>query len=136
MNRQPKPDHGSFDPPVVSFRADEFAGRVLELIDIIPAGRVLSYGDIADFLGAGGPRQVAKVLARNADGAPWHRVICADGTAANAIATEQITRLRAEGAAFIAGSARVDMRRARWQPDPDASAADQISPSGQPGRNH
>lgn len=40
----------------------------------------MSYGDIAEYLGAGGPRQVGRVLARYGGGAPWWRVIHTDGT--------------------------------------------------------
>jgi len=42
---------------------DGFASRVLDVVDAIPAGRVMSYGDIAEYLGEGGPRQVGRVMA-------------------------------------------------------------------------
>ena len=41
--------------------ADDFASQVLDVVDSIPPGRVMSYGDIAEYLAAGakgrGPRQ-------------------------------------------------------------------------------
>ncbi len=40
-----------------------YAEQVLDLIERIPPGRVLSYGDVAEAVGAGGPRQVGAVLA-------------------------------------------------------------------------
>ncbi len=30
---------------------DDFASRVLDVVDSIPPGRVMSYGDIAEYLG-------------------------------------------------------------------------------------
>ena len=41
---------------------DDYASRVLDVVDAIPPGQVMSYGDIAEYLGVGGPRQVGRVL--------------------------------------------------------------------------
>ncbi len=51
---------------------DEFVERVLEVVEQIPPGRVMAYGEVAEYVGAGGPR------ARTASGST-----CAvpDGTA-------------------------------------------------------
>jgi alkylated DNA nucleotide flippase Atl1 len=54
---------------------DGFAGRVLDLTDAIPPGRVMSYGDIAEYLGEGGPRQVGRVMALWGGGVAWWRVV-------------------------------------------------------------
>ena len=95
---------------------DGFASRVLDVVDAIPAGRVMSYGDIAGYLGEGGPRQVGRVMALWGGGVAWWRVIRADGTpppghehAALARYREEATPLRSEESPV-----RVDMRRARW----------------------
>ena len=40
----------------------------------------MSYGDVAEFLGAGGPRQVGWVMSHFGSGVPWWRVLRADGT--------------------------------------------------------
>src|SRR5262249_62232169 len=61
---------------------DEYSARVLDVVDAIPPGQVMSYGDIAEYLGSGGPRQVGKVLATYGGGVAWWRVIYADGTPA------------------------------------------------------
>lgn len=94
---------------------DDYSSQVLDVVDSIPAGQVMSYGDIAEYLGTGGPRQVGRVLARYGGGAPWWRVIHADGTPpdgheALALAhyLEEGTPLRRAGAPV-----RVDMRQAR-----------------------
>ncbi len=49
---------------------DDYSARVLDVVDAIPAGQVMSYGDIAEYLGAGGPRQVGRVLSRYGGAAP------------------------------------------------------------------
>ncbi|MFD0886905.1 MGMT family protein, partial [Streptosporangium algeriense] len=51
-----------------------YAERVLDLVERIPAGRVMSYGDIAEYLGEGGPRQVGRVMSTWGGGVPWWRV--------------------------------------------------------------
>ena len=67
------------DPPPL----DDFASRVLDVVDSIPPGRVMSYGDIAEYLAAGlGPRQVGRVMSVYGGAVPWWRVIHADGTPA------------------------------------------------------
>lgn len=96
----------------------EFARRVLDVVERIPPGRVLAYGDISELLGVGGPRQVARVLSRGTPELPWHRVLRADGTPAPAIARQQIARLRAEGAPILPDRDRVNMATGRWVPSP------------------
>ena len=41
----------------------DFANRVLDVAEAIPPGRVMSYGDVAEYLGQGGPRQVGRAMA-------------------------------------------------------------------------
>jgi 6-O-methylguanine DNA methyltransferase, DNA binding domain len=41
----------------------DFAAKVLDVAEAIPPGRVMSYRDIAEYLGEGGPRQVGRVMA-------------------------------------------------------------------------
>jgi len=93
-----------------------YAERVLDLVERIPPGRVLSYGDVAEWLGEGGPRGAGAVLARWGGGVPWHRVVFADGTPPRCQDGEALARLRAEGAA-VRPDGRVDMATARWRGD-------------------
>jgi len=86
---------------------------VLDLVDRIPAGHVLTYGDIARHLHIGSARQVGRVMARYGHEVPWHRVVMADGSPAPHKPREHLARLRADGVAIVNG--RVDMQRARWQ---------------------
>jgi alkylated DNA nucleotide flippase Atl1 len=101
-------------------RMDDYASRVLDVVDSITPGTVMSYGDIAEFLGDGGPRQVGRTLALWGGGVAWWRVVHADGSllpgheqAAMAEYKSEETPLRYPPGG---GLPRVDMKRARRQP--------------------
>lgn len=54
------------------------AEHVLRVVERIPRGRVVSYGDIAGIVGIG-PRQVGAVMSRYGGGVTWWRVTNAAG---------------------------------------------------------
>jgi methylated-DNA-protein-cysteine methyltransferase related protein len=81
--------------------ADDLAERILACIESIPRGRVMTYGDVAEFVGASSPRIVGRVLALDDGSVPWHRVLRANGTLAEHLYTEQRQRLLAEGVRFV-----------------------------------
>ncbi len=89
-----------------------YARRVLDVVDAIPPGRVLTYGDVAELLGSGAARAVGAVLARHGSEVPWHRVVLATGAPAPGHVDEAIRLLRAE-AVPVRGT-RVDLTAARW----------------------
>jgi alkylated DNA nucleotide flippase Atl1 len=93
--------------------SEEYVELVLSAVEQIPAGKVMAYGDVAEFVGVGGPRQVGWVMSHHGGGVPWWRVVRADGTPHSAHAGEAIRRLRSEGVPFTE-SGRVDMRQARF----------------------
>ena len=93
---------------------DEYAEAVLDTVDRIPAGRVLAYGDIAEMVGRGGPRQVGRVMSLFGGGVPWWRVIRADGRPPSCNEVEAHEHYRAEGTPLRPDGRRVDMARARW----------------------
>ncbi|TDC69586.1 cysteine methyltransferase [Actinomadura sp. GC306] len=93
---------------------DEFAEAVLDAVEMIPPGRVLSYGDIAELVGRGGPRQVGRVMSLYGGGVPWWRVIRADGSPPQCHEGRACEHYRAEGTPLRPGGRRVDMARARW----------------------
>ncbi|MGW6565328.1 MGMT family protein [Streptomyces sp. NPDC054975] len=101
----------------------EYAERVLEVAELIPPGRVMTYGDVAEWLGEGGPRQVGRVMALYGGAVPWWRVVRADGALLPGHELRALGHYRDEGtplrAAGRAASAdghmpKLDMRRARW----------------------
>ena len=95
---------------------DDAAERVLVVVEQIPPGRVLSYGDVAELAPAPTPRQVGRVLARYGGGVPWWRVLRADGTPAPHLRKRQLALLAAEGTPMLPSGEAVDLRRARWDP--------------------
>lgn len=92
----------------------DFAERVLDVVERIPPGRVMTYGDIAEYLAEGGPRQVGRVMALWGAAVPWWRVIRADGSLLGGHERRALARYRAEHTPLRPGGERVDMRRARW----------------------
>ena len=72
----------------------------------------MSYGDIAEYVGAPSARIVGRVLALDDGSVPWHRVMRTDGSLAPHLYTEQRQRLLAEGVRFRGD--RVDMAAHRW----------------------
>lgn len=95
---------------------DDFADAVLDVVERIPPGKVMAYGDVAEYLGHGGPRQVGRVMARYGGGVPWWRVCYANGTPALVDDGEAVALLRADDTPMHGD--RVDMRRARWDGEP------------------
>jgi alkylated DNA nucleotide flippase Atl1 len=94
---------------------DDFADAVLDLVERIPPGRVMSYGAIAEYLGRGGPRQVGTVMAHYGGPVPWHRVVAANGRLVPGHEVEALRRHAAEGTPLRGG--RADMRAAAWWPE-------------------
>ncbi len=97
----------------------EFASRVLDVTESIPPGRVMSYGDIAEYIAlGGGPRQVGKVMALWGGAVPWWRVVHSDGRMLHGHEREALKHYRREGTPLRMGTdgkpSRLDMRKARW----------------------
>ncbi len=110
--------------------------RVYEIVRRIPAGRVMTYGQIADMLGeAYTPRTVGFVMhAADEQSVPWQRVINSQGACSTGRVVlppdKQQRLLEAEGIAFDARG-RCDLKRYRW-PDEDATATDAQPDDEQP----
>ncbi len=118
MSQQSLPSDGPPDHPDA---LPEYAEKVLEVAELIPPGRVMTYGDVAEWLGEGGPRQVGRVMALYGGAVPWWRVVRADGVLlpghelrALGHYREEGTPLREAGRAAEGHVPRLDMRRARW----------------------
>jgi alkylated DNA nucleotide flippase Atl1 len=94
---------------------DEYVEAVLELVERIPPGRVMSYGAIAEYLGEGGPRQVGAVMSHHGGPVPWHRVVAANGRLVPGHEIEARRRHTREGTPFRGD--KVDMRTAAWWPE-------------------
>ena len=61
--------------------AQDFAKKVYAVVRNIPKGKVMSYGAVARRAGfPGAARAVGNVMSLPGQSAPFHRVVCADGT--------------------------------------------------------
>lgn len=89
-----------------------FAVAVLEVVARIPAGKVMTYGDVAEYLGQGSPRTVGAVMAKHGHEVPWQRVVQASGRPAEPLVDKALALLRAEGCP-VRGE-RVVLAAARW----------------------
>ena len=96
----------------------EFASAVLDVVELIPRGKVMTYGDVAEYLGRGGPRQVGNVMARWGGAVTWWRVLKADGSPPPGHETRALRRYRAERTPLRPSGTKVDLTRARWDGDP------------------
>ncbi|MFE9883919.1 MGMT family protein [Streptomyces scopuliridis] len=102
-------------------RLPDYAERVLDVAELIPPGRVMTYGDVAEWLGEGGPRQVGRAMALYGGAVPWWRVVRSDGVLLPGHELSALDHYREEGTPLreAARSAeghvpRLDMKRARW----------------------
>jgi alkylated DNA nucleotide flippase Atl1 len=96
----------------VTQRMSGFARSVLDAVDQIPPGQVLTYSDVAELVGAGSARAVGMVMSRYGGEVPWHRVVHADGSCATHKNEHQLDLLAGEGVPLV--GRRVDMPLARW----------------------
>lgn len=107
----------------------DFGGAVLHVVDGIPPGHVMTYGDVAAELGSRGARAVGRVMAIEGSSVAWWRVVRADGRPPAGHEAEALARYRAEGTPLLGASAdsrsgagtdplayRLDLRAARWRP--------------------
>ncbi|GGA39036.1 MGMT family protein [Psychrobacillus lasiicapitis] len=99
-----------------------FTERVMEIIQAIPQGKVMTYGQIAKEAGSPrGARQVVRILHTMSakHNLPWHRVINIKGEIAipdEETAYSQRTMLEAEGV-FFRSNGLVDLKKSRHVPE-------------------
>jgi len=102
---------------------DDVTELMLLVIKQIPAGRVATYGQIANLAGKpNNARQVGATLRNLPSGSevPWHRVVSARGvvsrrTQRSGCELAQSQRLEAEGVIFDERG-RIDMQHYQWDP--------------------
>jgi alkylated DNA nucleotide flippase Atl1 len=91
-----------------------YARKVLDAVDRIPRGYVLTYGDVAEYVGGGSGRVVGNVLHHHGHEVAWWRVLLATGQPNPASPAKAAEHLRAESVPFRRGGERVDLAAARW----------------------
>lgn len=98
-----------------------FTTTVYAVVASIPAGKVATYGQVAELAGKpGAARAVGTAMRTNKDthAVPCHRVVGSDGSLTgyaygNGVATKK-QKLAKEGVAFR--GEKVDLAQSRWQP--------------------
>jgi alkylated DNA nucleotide flippase Atl1 len=90
---------------------EEYVEAVLSLVERIPAGRVTTYGALADAVGSRGPRSVGRVMSTHGGSVPWWRVVRADGSLPPSHDDEARAHYLDEGTP-LRTSGRMDMPRA------------------------
>lgn len=99
--------------------AEDFVGRVLEVVDSIPPGCVMTYGDVAAALGSRAARAVGTVMSHYGSDVPWWRVVRASGHPPIDHEARALQFYRAEGTPLLLsrdGVYRVDLKTARHAP--------------------
>lgn len=92
-----------------------FNEQVYSIVDKIPYGKVVSYGQIAWMLGRPRcARLIGRAMRNCPEGLPWQRVVRTDGSIADG-GHPEIRRalLDAEGVPFLSDG-RVDMKSCLW----------------------
>ncbi len=100
----------------------KYRERVYEIVNEIPPGRVMTYGQIAEILGAGyTPRTVGFVMhGADTNKVPWQRVINSQGACSTGKMTMPINlqqkMLEDEGVVFNQ-KGRCDLKEYLWLPE-------------------
>lgn len=104
----------------------EYVEAVLAVLALVPRGAAVAYGDVAELLGTGGPRQVGSVMSHYGSGVPWWRVLKASGQAPEGHEAAALRHYLDEGTPLLGspddflrtgeGRWRVDLAAARWAP--------------------
>ena len=98
--------------------SDDFVSRVLEVVESIPEGRVMTYGDVAAAIGSRAARAVGTVMSHYGSDVAWWRVIRASGHPAAEHEARALEYYRAESTPvkWTGGVFRVDLAAARHRP--------------------
>lgn len=98
-------------------QSEEFVSRVLDVVDAIPPGHVMAYGDVAAVIGSRAPRAVGQVMARYGSTVPWWRVVRANGQPPLCHDEQALEHYREEGTPLVptaSGGYRINLRLARY----------------------
>ena len=98
---------------------DDFVSRVLAVVESIPAGSAMTYGDVAAAIGSRAARGVGQVMAYYGSDVAWWRVVRASGHPAADHEQSALEHYRVEGTPVkwsASGVFRVDLAAARHTP--------------------
>lgn len=86
--------------------------RVLRAVELVPPGRVVSYGDVAELVGTAA-RQVGRVLSQDGAAVAWWRVTNRDGEFPPSLLQRALPHWAAEGIEVKANGRGCDINRFR-----------------------
>ena len=97
------------------FNLNPFFRQVYDIVEQIPYGKVISYGDIAKLLGRPrAAREVGWAMRYCPEGLPWQRVVMSNGSITGGVFAEiRRSILKSENITFLPDG-RVDMNTCRW----------------------
>lgn len=91
-----------------SVELSAFERAVAAVIESLPAGQVISYGDVAAEAGHPGAARAVGSFLRRHDGYPWWRVVTATGRLVPGEEVRQQALLAAEGVVVVDGHVRAE----------------------------
>jgi alkylated DNA nucleotide flippase Atl1 len=103
----------------------DFVSRVLSVVETIPPGCAMSYGDVAAAIGSRAARGVGQVMAYYGSDVAWWRVVRASGHPAINHEQRALENYRVESTPLkwsTSGVFRVDLGVARWFPASENSS--------------
>jgi alkylated DNA nucleotide flippase Atl1 len=89
-----------------------YLDEVRRIVDAVPPGQVITYGEIAALIGIG-PRQAGRLVGQLGGCSPWWRVVYRDGSPATCHDGTALSLLLQESAPMC--DDRVDIGRTRGQ---------------------
>ena len=103
-------------------QSDELAKQILSVIQLIPQGKVASYGQIAKLAGLPRHARLVGYVLKHLDAistVPWHRVVNAQGKISTQRCNEnseniQQLKLAAENVFMVNG--RISLKQYQWLP--------------------
>lgn len=103
--------------PARATRRTSTLGLFRRVIDRVPRGKVITYGQVAAVAGFPGAARLTVWALHHGEGLPWHRVVAAGGRIAlpGGEGLEQRLRLEVEGVRFRGGRVRMDL--CAWMPE-------------------
>jgi alkylated DNA nucleotide flippase Atl1 len=97
-----------------SNEAPQYPTLVLDLVRRIPPAKVMTYGDVAEFLERGTARQVGAVMAGHGSQVPWWRVVNASGQLPDRLRGEAVANYLSEGTPYDLEREKVRLALCRW----------------------
>ncbi len=98
---------------------DDLVSRALSVVESIPPGCVMTYGDVAAAIGSHASRAIGQVMAYYGSDVAWWRVVKASGHPATDHEQRALEQYRVEGTPLkwsASGAFRVDLDVARYEP--------------------